>query len=140
MPVVASPPEIQVIARLDDAAASAVGISAEVIAAPHPGAVGEMIDGLVARETRVGWSRHEFRLSTSPVAVTAYNDPRTGRSVGFYYRPDRPADLPPEVCRVQTGPDFSNPARYVAIRWCHARLGVEMPLTPPPPVGPLLAQ
>lgn len=141
MPIVAPPPEIQIVQHLDDAASGAAGISAEMLAASRPSSVAAMINALVAREAYVGWSRREFSSTASrPVAVTAYHDPRTGQSDGFYYRPDQPADLPPQVCRVRTGTDFANPERYVAIRWCHARLGVELPPTPPPPVGDLRVQ
>ena len=138
MPVATPPAEIpQVVAQLDDSAVLAVGISAQALVAHRPGSASAMIDELVARETPAGWSRFDVPFDVSrPIAVRAHVSGATLASDVFYYRPDRPADLPPEICRVRTdGRAFGDDARYVAIRWCHARLGVQLPIIRPPPVG-----
>lgn len=138
MPVATPPVEApQVVAQLEDKAVLAAGVSAQALVARRPGSASAMIDELVARETPAGWSRFDVPFDVSrPIAVRAYVSDATLASDVFYYRPDRSADRPPEICRVQADDRaIGGDARYVAIRWCHARLGVALPVIRPPPVG-----
>jgi hypothetical protein len=50
-----------------------------------------------------------------------------------YYQPEANLDLrKTKVCRIVASRVAPFPARWHAIRWCHARLGYATPETPPP--------
>lgn len=125
-----------VVTTFRDADATRLGIVAELIERPAGSDGPTYAQTLVEEEGLTSWNPSEPTATSRPGSPLAYRA-RTatdGREVLVYYSaaPDGSA----KVCRMRGRSMGMSDARYRALRWCAASLGVTLPEKPPAPVAP----
>ena len=111
------------------------GIDAQVIALPQGMDVALFAEQVVQAEHLKAWNDGPIRRNErpEPLGYKALSE-GGGRSVVVYY--SRAENGPRVVCRLRTkGVTGLSATRYRALRWCAGQLGIELPTSPPPPVG-----
>ena len=124
-----------VVATFRDADATRLGIVAELIEKPTDSDGPSYAQTLLEAEGLTSWNPSEPTVTSRPEAPLAYSA-RTagdGREVLVYYSaaPSGPA----RVCQMRGKSMGMSDARYRALRWCAASLGVTLPEKPPAPVA-----
>jgi hypothetical protein len=126
----------QIPAKMVDPEVAAAGLTVELVLPPRPMSGHDFSAKLVAATGIISRSPEDpidngTRTRYGAGAASVWG--KDGRSAVVYYQSD--AKLDPrktKVCRIVAGRVAPFPARWKAIRWCHARLGYSTPVTPPP--------
>lgn len=112
------------------------GIDAQVIRRPNAMSVDAFAEKVVHAEQLKAWDGNPMVENKIPGPLGYKSLTQSdGRSVVVYY--SRGANGPKVVCRLRTkGATGLSDARYRALRWCAGQVGVELPTSAAPPVGP----
>jgi len=127
--------ELAVLRVLEGSDLSSEGIDAQVISLPRGVSAESFAEHVVQAEHLKAWGDGSIRQNETPgpLGYRALSE-GSGRSIVVYY--SREEKGPSVVCRLRTkGARGLSAARYRALRWCAGQVGVELPASPPPPVG-----
>jgi len=127
--------DFTVLRALDGSDLLVEGIDAQMIDLPKGINAESFAEQVVRAEHLKAWDDGPIRRNErlEPLGYKALSDGR-GRSIVVYY--SREGNGPSLVCRLRTrGATGLSAARYRALRWCAGQLGLELPTSPPPPVG-----
>jgi hypothetical protein len=111
------------------------GIDAQVVNLPKGMNAETFAEQVVQAEHLKAWDDGPIRQNERPGPLGYRSlDEGSGKSIVVYY--SREGSGPNVVCRLRTkGNTGMSAARYRALRWCAKQVGVQLPTSPPLPVG-----
>lgn len=133
--LMASSGDFAVLKTLDGPDLVAEGIEAQLIDLPQTISLEAFAEQVVQAEHLKTWDDGPIaeNKQPGPLGYKAITE-SGGRTVVAYY--SREANGPRAVCRLRTKSTGLGAARYRALRWCASQVGVVLPASPVPPVGP----